>query len=96
MRKNSTKKTIQRFLTVFREMLSTGRKVAVEDACKQVETPDGFDSRIFGVYVAKMKRDGEIVEAGFRTSVTSKHHCGIKRLWVLASIQEKGGNRHEQ
>jgi len=94
MSDHSTKQIIRQFLANFREMLSTGRKVAVEDASKQIETPDGFDRRIFGVYVAKMKRDGEIVEAGFRTSDTAKHHCGIKRLWVRASIDKKGGADH--
>jgi hypothetical protein len=69
--------------------------VAAEDAARAVTTPEGFDRRGFGPYVAAMKRDGEIVAAGFRESINSKHHCGVKRLWVLAGANKKRGADHE-
>jgi len=89
MSDTNTEKAIRQFLAVFRRMLSTGRQVAVEDAARAVKTPEGFDRRAFGPLVASMKRNGEIVATGFRISETAKHHAGIKRLWVLASDQQK-------
>lgn len=94
MNDNTLQNAIRQFLAVFRRMLSTGRKVAAEDAARAVKTPDGFDRRAFGPIIASMKRNGEIVPAGFRISETAKHHAGIKRLWVLASANEKGGADH--
>ncbi|WP_461509052.1 hypothetical protein [Rhodopirellula baltica] len=75
---------------IFRRMLKSGKPVAFEDAARLVETDDDFDRRAFGHIPAKMHRDGEIVPAGYRESVTSTHHAGIKRLWVLAPSIEKG------
>lgn len=92
----NTEKALRHFVAVFRRMLSTGCKVASEDALRAVKTPDGLDRRAVGPIVASMKRDGEIVCVGFRVSENTKHHQGIKRLWMLASANEKGGNRHEQ
>ncbi|TWT69449.1 hypothetical protein [Crateriforma conspicua] len=94
MSDSNTQKAIQQFVAVFRRMLSTGRHVAAEDAARAVKTDDGFDRRAFGPVVAAMKRDGEIVSVGFRTSENAKHHAGIKRLWVSASIQQKRGADH--
>lgn len=91
MSDSNTQKAIQQFLAAFRRLLSTGRQVAVEDALRAVRTPEGFDRRGVGPYVAAMKRDGEIIAVGFRTSDNAKHHAGIKRLWVSASIQQKRG-----
>ncbi|QDV44983.1 hypothetical protein Enr13x_48560 [Stieleria neptunia] len=86
---------IRQFLAVFRRMLSTGRKVAAEDAAKAVKTSEGFDRRGFGPYVAQMRRDGEIEYAGFRESGNAKHHSNPKRLWVLAGTNKNGGAGHE-
>lgn len=72
------------FEHVFRRLLSNGRKVAAEDAARQVSSPEAYDRRAFGPIVIKLKKDGYIVPAGFRESKTGKHHSGIKRLWVLA------------
>ncbi|MEM6366051.1 MAG: hypothetical protein AAF745_16600 [Planctomycetota bacterium] len=94
MRDSNTQRAIQQFAAVFRRMLSTGRQVAAEDAARAVETDDGFDRRAFGHVVAAMKRDGEIVSVGFRASENAKHHAGIKRLWVSASIQQKRSADH--
>lgn len=94
MRDSNKNKSICQFLAVFRRMLSTGRRVAAEDAARAVKTPEGFDRRAFGPVVAAMKRDGEIVSVGFRASENAKHHAGIKRLWVSASIQQKRGADH--
>ena len=75
---------------IFRRMLHTGKPVAFEDAIRPIETPDGFDRRGFGWIPAAMHRDGEIVPAGFRESVNARHHCGVKRLWKLATAKKKG------
>lgn len=72
----------------FRRLLSTGKPVALEDAAKNVTTPDGFDRRVFGCIVRAMQRDGEIVEAGYRRATSSRCNAGIKRLWVLADKRE--------
>jgi hypothetical protein len=69
---------------IFRKMLSKGFPVAFEDAARCVETPEGIDRRCFGSIPLRMKKDGEIVEAGFRSSKSGKHNSGIKRLWKLA------------
>lgn len=69
---------------VFRRMLSKGGCVAFEDALRAVISPEGFDRRCFGHIPARMKRNGEIVEAGFRVSESPGHNSGIKRLWKLA------------
>ena len=69
---------------IFRRMLAKGEPVALEDALRIVVTPDGFDRRAFGSIPARMRREDEIVRAGFRESKTGKHHSGTKRLWVLA------------
>lgn len=91
MSDSKTEKAIRQFVAVFRRMLSTGRKVAAEDAARTVKTDDDFDRRAFGPVVAAMKRDGEIVSAGFRTSENAKHHAGIKRLWVSANKKREAG-----
>lgn len=75
---------------IFRRMLSTGRAVAFEDAARAVATPEGVDRRCFGPLVDRLRRDGVIVEAGYRLSNSAKHHRGIKRLWRLAD-PVKGG-----
>ena len=89
MSDNNAQKAYRQFVAVFRRMLSTGRKVASEDALRAVKTPDGFDRRAFGPIVASMAKDGEIVPAGFRVSENAKHRSGIKRLWMLASANKK-------
>ncbi|WDQ15722.1 hypothetical protein [Rhodopirellula sp. P2] len=97
MSDSTTENAIRQFLAVFRRMLSTGRKVAAEDASRAVDTPDGFDRRAFGPAVSAMARDGEIVAAGFRLSTQSKHHCGIKRVWLLVKhdTNTEGGTSNE-
>lgn len=75
---------------IFRRMLREGKPVAFEDAIRGIQTPDGFDRRSFGWIPAAMKRNGEIVPAGFRESGNGRHHCAVKRLWVLAPKNEKG------
>ncbi len=74
---------------IFRRMLATGKPIAFEDAARCVKTPEGIDRRAFGHIPARLRRDGLIVEAGFRLSKSAKHNCAIKRLWVLAAV--KGG-----
>ncbi len=88
---SDAQKALRQFVAVFRRMLSTGRKVASEEAARAVKTPEGFDRRAFGPVVASLAKAGEIIPAGFRTSEIAKHHAGIKRLWVLASLHENGG-----
>lgn len=72
----------------FRRLLATGKPVAVEDAARDVETPDGFDRRAFGLIPREMKRAGEIVEARFREGKTSQCNQAIKRLWVAVNPGE--------
>lgn len=75
---------------IFPRMLSKGKPVAFEDAIKPIATPEEFDRRGFGWIPAALHRDGEIVPVGFRESTNTRHHCGPKRLWVLAPSDEKG------
>ncbi len=75
---------------IFRAMLRKGKPVAFEDAIKPVQTDDSFDRRGFGWIPSAMHRDGEIEPAGYRESVNARHHSGVKRLWILASANEKG------
>jgi len=77
---------------VFRRMLGNGKPVAFEDAARCVRTPKGVDRRCFGSIPARMRGDGEIVEAGFRLSESAKHNSAIKRLWVLSG-SAKGGEQ---
>ena len=91
MSDSKTEKAIRQFVAVFRRMLSTGRQVAAEDAARAVKTDGDFDRRAFGPVVAAMKRDGEIVSVGFRTSENAKHHAGIKRLWVSTNKNREAG-----
>ena len=60
MSDNNAQKALRQFVAVFRRMLSTGRKVASEDALRAVKTPDGFDRRAFGPVVASMAKAGEL------------------------------------
>lgn len=85
------RKPLQQFAAVFLRMVSTGRKVAAEDAARAVTTDDGFDRRAFGPIVAGFHRDGLIEPAGFRESVNAKHHCGVKRLWVSTNKKREAG-----
>lgn len=75
---------------VFRRMVATGKPTAFEDAARAVATPDDVDRRCFGSIPARLRRDGLIVEAGFRVSNSSKHNSAVKRLWRLAE-PVKGG-----
>ena len=75
---------------IFRSMLRKGKPVAFEDAITPIKTDDWFDRRGFGWIPLAMHRDGEIEPAGFRESVNARHHSGVKRLWILASPNEKG------
>jgi hypothetical protein len=85
----TTKDPIAQAAAIFKRMLAKGRPAAFEDAAKCVTTPDGFDRRSFGHIPAGMAKRGEIVEAGYRRSVSSKHNAAIKRLWIL--VDPKGG-----
>jgi len=91
MSNKNVKTAIRQILAVFRRELNTCRQVAADFAARVVDTPDGFDRRAFGPIVASMKRNGEIVAAGFRISETAKHLASIERPWVLASTNENGG-----
>jgi hypothetical protein len=71
---------------IFRRMLATGKPVAFEDAAKAVETDEDVDRRCFGSIPARLRRDGLIVEAGYRLSNSAKHNYAIKRLWRLADL----------
>lgn len=75
---------------IFRALLRKGKPVAFEDAIKPIKTDDWFDRRGFGWIPLAMRRDGEIEHAGFRESVNARHHCGVKRLWILTTANEKG------
>jgi len=83
----TTTNHIAQAAAIFKQMLATGKPVAFEDAAKGVPTPEGFDRRAFGLIPRGMVKRGEIVEAGYRRSNSSKHNCGIKRLWVLADVK---------
>lgn len=73
---------------VFRKLLATGKPVAIEDAGKIVETPEGYDRRSFGSVARKLLRNGEIVEHGYRRATSSRCNSGMTRLWVLANKRE--------
>lgn len=75
---------------IFRRMLATGKPVAFEDAAKAVKTPEGVDRRCFGSIPARLRRDGLIVEAGYRLSNSAKHNFAIKRLWRLVELSMAG------
>jgi hypothetical protein len=75
---------------IFRRMLSGGKPIAFEDAARCVATPESVDRRCFGSIPVRLRRDGLIVEAGFRRSQVGKAHKAPKRLWVLADAV-KGG-----
>lgn len=77
---------------IFRRMLAKGKPVAFEDAARCVVTPEGFDRRCFGSIPVRLRRDGLIVEAGFRRSVVGRAHQSPKRLWTLADAV-KGGEQ---
>jgi hypothetical protein len=85
----TTKDPIAQAAAIFKRMLAKGRPVAFEDVAKCVITPDGFDRRAFGHIPAGMAKRGEIVEAGYRRSNSSRHNSAIKRLWIL--VDPKGG-----
>jgi hypothetical protein len=76
---------------IFRRMLSKGVPVALEDAAKCVETPEGVDRRCFGSIPRHLKKDGVIIDAGFRLSREERHNSGIKRLWIL--VDQQGGEQ---
>ncbi len=76
---------------IFRRLLSKGGEVAMEDASKCVQTPAGVDRRCFGAIPLRLKKDGLIIDAGFRLSKLCKHNSGIKRLWILVDL--KGGDQ---
>lgn len=72
---------------IIRSMAARGKTFAIEDALAPVVTPEHVDRRCFGPLVSRLKRDGVIEPAGgYRESVNSRHHSGIKRLW------RKGGS----
>lgn len=66
---------------IIRSMATRGKTFAIEDALVPVITPEGVDRRCFGPLVSRLKRDGVIEPCGYRESVNSRHHSGIKRLW---------------
>lgn len=68
--------------SIFLRLLSAGRKVAFEEALKQVPT-EGIDRRRFGWITAQLKRENLIEPAGFRSSEIRSHNNGIKRLWRM-------------
>lgn len=79
----------------FRRLLAKGKPVAVEDAARNVNVPDGFDRRAFGSIPLQMLRDGEITEAGFRRGVSKSCNQAPKRLWVateLLKLKSREGN----
>lgn len=67
---------------IFLRLLSAGRKVALEEALKQVPTK-GIDRRRLGWITTQLKRENVIEPAGFRTSEIQSHNKGIKRLWRM-------------
>lgn len=73
---------------IFRRMLAKGKPIAFEDAARCVITPKGVDRRCFGSIPARMRSDGEIVEAGYRRSVVGRAHQAPKRLWILAEASD--------
>lgn len=73
----------------FRRLLAKGKPVAVEDAARDVSTPEGFDRRAFGSIPLQMLRDGEIVEAGFRRGVSKSCNQAPKRLWVATDLLKR-------
>jgi len=77
---------------IFRRMLANGKPVAFEEAAQVVVTPEGVDRRCFGSIPARLRRDGLIVEAGFKVSNSATHNRATKRLWVLVD-SAKGGER---
>ena len=70
----------------FRQLLATGKPIAVEDAAQGVSIPESFDRRAFGAIARRMLSDGEIVEAGFRRGVTSRCNQAVKRLWKATDV----------
>ena len=77
--------------TSFRQLLATGKPVALEDATHGITTPEGFDRRAFGIIPRVMLRNGEIVEAGYRRGTSSLCNSGIKRLWIYLDKKALAG-----
>jgi hypothetical protein len=90
MRSDDKQQWFAQASAIFRAMLRKGKPVAFEDAIKPIKTDDWFDRRGFGWIPSAMHRDGEIEPAGYRESVYARHHCGVKRLWILATANKKG------
>lgn len=84
----TTSNHVAQVAAIFKRLLAKGGPVALEDAAKCVPTPEGFDRRAFGHIPAGMAKRGEIIEAGYRRSNSSKHNCAVKRLWVLAGVKD--------
>jgi len=81
----------------FRNLLTTGKPVAVEEATKGVLFPEGFDRRALGGIPRAMVKAGEIVEHSFRRGTSSRCNQAVKRLWIatdkLQSQPRKGKSR---